>query len=172
MTLEPTTWRICFYSIVDNNIKWFQYRILHRIIGVQEALFKYKISDSNICRLCLNSVETIFHLFAECEISNTLWQNLLSWIHSSTGKVIQLDKSVKLLGFLRPATYFWPLNFILLITKYYIFSKARKLEQLNLHQLLNILKIKFLEEKTIAKVNSSSDNFTKNWSEWMSIFGI
>ena len=100
-----------------NNIKWFQYRVQHRIIGVHDTLYKCKISDDNICRLCQTSVETISHLFAECEISNYLWENMiLFWIQSLTGISIHLDKNVKLLGFLGPPSYFWPLNFILLLT--------------------------------------------------------
>ena len=51
---------------------WFQYCVLHRILGVKELLVKMKISECNRCRLCDQSAESIIHLFSECTISNTL----------------------------------------------------------------------------------------------------
>ena len=35
-------YRICFHSIEDNSLKWLQYRILHRILGVRDLLFQNK----------------------------------------------------------------------------------------------------------------------------------
>ena len=67
--MEPShnLWRViyknCFYTIDNNNYTWFQYRILQRIIGVQNWLFKTKISDNADCRLCNQNTETIAHLF-------------------------------------------------------------------------------------------------------------
>ena len=68
-------YKSCFYSILDNHYAWFQYRILHRILGVQDLLFKIKISDTNKCRLCGEQKETIIHLFTECRKSVVLWES-------------------------------------------------------------------------------------------------
>ena len=38
----------------DNDIAWFQYRIIHRILGTQSLLFKMSIKDSENCLLCDN----------------------------------------------------------------------------------------------------------------------
>ena len=35
-------YKICFYSIEDNEYIWFQYRILHRILGVCDLLSEMK----------------------------------------------------------------------------------------------------------------------------------
>ena len=57
----------------DNQFKWFQHRIIHRILGTQDLLFKMKITDNPRCRLCNTANETIEHLFLTCEICNELW---------------------------------------------------------------------------------------------------
>ena len=42
-------YKLCFYSIEDNEYIWFQYCILHRILGVHDLLSKMKISDTDNC---------------------------------------------------------------------------------------------------------------------------
>ena len=62
-TLWRSLYKSCFYSVLDNDYVWFQYRILHRILGVQDFLFKIKISKTDKCRLCGEQKETIKHIF-------------------------------------------------------------------------------------------------------------
>ena len=62
-------------SIIDNDLVWFQYKILFNILNINEYLYKIKISNSNLCRLCGEYPETILHLFAQYNEVKDLWQN-------------------------------------------------------------------------------------------------
>ena len=79
LNLECTTamWKLiyksCFQSVNDNTYKWFQYRIIHRIIGTKKYLKKIKRSDCDQCRLCGECEETSLHLFSECYKVQNLW---------------------------------------------------------------------------------------------------
>ena len=167
-------WRLiyktCFYSVSDNNYVWFQYRIIHRILGVQDNLYKMRISDTDICRLCGEQKETIIHLFSECSKSTTLWQNLISWINSAISMKIDLNKVDEILGYAKVDGKFWPLNLILLVTRHYIFTCARDDQRLNIYHLQNLIKKIYIEQETLSKINSKSDSFEKNWSIWKNIF--
>ena len=163
-------YKSCFYSILDNHYAWFQYRILHRILGVQDLLFKVKISDTNKCRLCGEQKETIIHLFTECRKSVVLWENLLSWIHSNVTIRIELNKADKILGYVQPDSNFWSLNLILTVTRYYIFTCAKATRQLNIYHLQSVIKQKYLEQETLSKLSNKNDFFEKNWSVWKNIF--
>ena len=163
-------YKSCFYSILDNHYAWFQYRILHRILGVQDLLFKIKISDTNKCRLCGEQKETIIHLFTECRKSVVLWENLLSWIHSNVTIRIELNKADKILGYVQPDSNFWSLNLILTVTRYYIFTCAKATRQLNIYHLQSVIKQKYLEQETLSKLSNRNDFFEKNWSVWKNIF--
>ena len=130
LEVSDIPWRLvyksCFYSLLDNDYVWFQYRILHRILGVQDHLFKLKVSNTDKCRLCGDKKETITHLFSECTKSATLWQNIVSWIQSNMSIKIDLEQIEKILGYAKVDSKFWPLNLILLVTRFYIFTCARK----------------------------------------------
>ena len=126
-------YKICFHAIQDNSFIWFQCRILHRIIGVQYFLNKVKITQIDRCRLCQQHTETITHLFADCAIVNILWDNVKSWINTSINFKLNITKTMKILGYLEPSPEFWPLNFVLFVTRYSIFSRAKDSGQLNKH---------------------------------------
>ena len=174
--LESTeiTWRSiyksCFYSILDNDYVWFQYRILHRILGVQEHLFKIKIADTDRCRLCGDQKESIIHLFSECTKSAALWENLAFWINSTLFIGIDLTKIDKILGYAKTDTKFWPLNLILSVTRHYIFTCAKENRQLNIYHLQNLMKKIYIEQETLSKLNCKSKSFEKNWLVWKNIF--
>lgn len=44
--------RVCFNTINVNEYKWFQYRIIHRILGVRSKLYQINISEDDTCQLC------------------------------------------------------------------------------------------------------------------------
>ena len=50
----------------DFNLQWFQFRILHRIIGTNYLLSKMKIKNSSLCTFCGIEDETIEHFFLYC----------------------------------------------------------------------------------------------------------
>ena len=98
--LWKSVYKICFYAIPDDDYIRFQYRVLHWILGVTELLVKMKISECNRCRLCDQSAESIIHLFSECTISNTLWNNVICWIESRISIKLHLDRVSKTIGYL------------------------------------------------------------------------
>ena len=57
---------VCFKTIQDNYLIWFQYKILNRILGIESLKFKMGISQNNVCRLCNENEETLVHLFTLC----------------------------------------------------------------------------------------------------------
>ena len=72
---------------IDVRLKWFQYRIVHRILGTNKFLHKANIKNSPLCSLCLEYPETIYHLFWQCEISRLFWENLETLLIEKAGKI-------------------------------------------------------------------------------------
>ena len=76
---------LCNKSIQDNELIWFQYRVIHKILGTNSLLYKMKKFNSHLCRLCQETEEIETHLFYQCKIAANLIINLCSWIYISTG---------------------------------------------------------------------------------------
>ena len=119
---------------------WSQYRILHRILGVNYYLYKTKISDTENCRICKNFKETLVHLFSECPKVYNLWQNVYAWINQKLNLNLNFNATILTLGYPISDKSFWPLNFILIITRYYIFKCASKEKDFNIYWLQKLIK--------------------------------
>ena len=74
-------YKICFYSVCDNSVIWFQYRILNDILGSKDYLKKLKIDMNNACSFCGRYAENLEHLFCKCREVTQLWDNIQQWIN-------------------------------------------------------------------------------------------
>ena len=162
--------KACTKAVTDNELIWFQYKILFNILNTNEYLNKIKVKDSNLCRLCGEYPETIPHLFVQCKEVQELWQDLKRWIRNKLSIHIELCISRKLLGYEEYDEMYWPLNFILIIVRKYIFWCASKSFKLNFYFLQNMLENKFKEHKTIAAINQTESKFNKRWEVWQNLF--
>ena len=62
------------------DLRWFQYRIIHRILPTKRFLFKIKYTDSPKCSFCNTFDETIYHIFWECSKVENIWRELKTWL--------------------------------------------------------------------------------------------
>ena len=60
----PIIYKICFKCLLENQLFWFQYKILFKILGTKAYLKKVKLSSEGLCGLCSDFEETIEHLFS------------------------------------------------------------------------------------------------------------
>ena len=68
-----------FKVTTDTKLQWFQYRINNNIIATNMFLYKINIRSDELCSFCQKQVETIRHLFCQCNYVKTFWkQNIYS----------------------------------------------------------------------------------------------
>ena len=143
-TCEPNFWtnvyKVCFKSIQDNKFIWFQYRIINNILDTNSYLNKIKIQNYNTCHLCNASPETINHLFAECDKALELWANVKQWVSNRTSIYLELNDTTKILGYTTYDENFWAANFILMVTRFYIYWCSKKKLDLNIFYLQRKIK--------------------------------
>ena len=163
-------YKICFKSISDNDFIWFQYRVLFRILGTKYRLEKFNISQSDVCSLCTEHPETIDHLFCFCTKVTPIWDNIQIWIKNKLNINIRLTEVMKSLGYCIKDENFWPMNFILMITRRYIFWCSRKGFMLDTYSLQRQIKKVFLEQKTLYQINFNSEVFNRRWTLWEHLF--
>ena len=83
---------------------------------------------------------------------------------------VNFSKSIKLLGFHEMDHNYWPLNLVILSTKKYIFSCARKKLRLNIFNLQNEVARVFSEQKMLFDIKSQQIIFNKRWELWKNLF--
>ena len=125
---DKYTWKriykACFKTVRDTNLIWTQYKILNRILGTNERLYKMKIKNNGLCRLCNTSTETFMHLFCSCPKSTAFINTVVLWINTVVKLQISTSPTDIIFGYLNRDTDFIPKNIILMLLKYYIFNSA------------------------------------------------
>ena len=120
----PKIFKICFNTIKDKNLVWLQYRIIHRILGTLSLRKKMGNCDSNICRLCQQSEESIEHLFVTCTHANKLWEDIRNYSSKNRMENVSIKPEHILLGELNKKQRSH--NILYLIAKHYLFDCATK----------------------------------------------
>ena len=135
-----------------------------------EFLRKIKISDSDSCRLCGQHCETVTHILVYCSKVAKLWIEVQSCIEKTTGTVLNFNYTDKIWGCTSIEHSFWPGNFLLLVTRYFIIICVKDGKELYLSQLQNFAKTKYNEQKLLFQVNNNLETFERRWSLWRNMF--
>ena len=110
-------------STSDTNLKWFQYRILCRILTTNDYLYERKVNDSDRCTFCKTERETIRHLLWDCTYTETLWRRILDWITNNTShlRAFNITGQLVIFGVEDNVVTDRVLDLIMLMAKHYIF---------------------------------------------------
>ena len=60
----------------DCNLRWFQYKLVHRILASNTYLYKIGLKEIDCCSFCKTNPETLEHLFYECDHVKYFWNEL------------------------------------------------------------------------------------------------
>ena len=174
ITIDNQTWKrvfyICLNTIKDNKLIYFQYKIIHKILGTNKLLSQIGKSNNNKCRLCGLDTESIYHLFITCRITEDLWQDLKDWLKIKINKEINLSPLNIIMGHLDRDNSFLPINTIILVTKYYIFTSAVKATRPSIHELKVKLKRCYEEQYWLSYEQDKESYFNKSWIIFKEIF--
>ena len=109
---------------LDPRLKWFQLRVLFRIIPTNRYLHIRKIKDNNHCSFCLIDIETISHLLWSCPHSQTIWKRLEAQLKRGNDQCRNLNLTEKMIlfGTIAETQENQILDLIILVGKYYIYT--------------------------------------------------
>lgn len=84
--------------------------------------------------------------------------------------LLNIDKKRAIFGIVSLTIYNKPINYIFILTRYYIYKCRISNNQLNLRAWINEVN-KFLKiEKMIAMKKDGYEKFIKYWNKWMILF--
>ena len=145
--------------------KSFQYRLLQRGIVTNVQLEKWKIVETNMCTFCSVHVETINHLFWECQIVQNLWFRVFEYIEEVYHVEGLLTKNLyniltnRIMNKKNHVS-----NFLCLITKYYIYRQRCLKDELLFPQLKGLVNQIRCIEKYIAVKNNKKHFHDMKWN--------
>ena len=134
---------------LSTKIIFFQFKFLHRRLPTNSFLYKIAIKDNDLCTFLQEEIDTLLHLFWQCQVTSLFWGTFFQWLRSCS--LIQKGNRLVMttaLG-LKPDSSNTKLqiNFSCLMSRHYIWKCKFRDEIPNLPQLFRLLK-KTYEIKT------------------------
>eukprot|EP00916_Digyalum_oweni_P013462 GHVL01022105.1.p1 GENE.GHVL01022105.1~~GHVL01022105.1.p1 ORF type:complete len:329 (-),score=13.53 GHVL01022105.1:219-1205(-) len=150
----------------DVRLRWFQYRLIYRIIPTQRFLHLRKIVESPICTFCGQQEETLEHLFWDCTKTQAFWNDFLQWMRDNFVHCtnFRLYKQLIICGYQTNCVTDKTFDLFLLIAKYHIYTSKIRATGPHFQVLVLTLKQRFLAEKHNALVNNELTSFNRNWN--------
>lgn len=107
---------LIYTAVRDPKIRYFQFRFLHRILGVNQYMHRIGIANTPTCSFCNNFDETLEHLFWFCNYVDSFWKEVVrKWWKCS----FELSPYIISFGCINDELN--PINFLIFNAKYYIF---------------------------------------------------
>lgn len=170
VTFNKEEWKqiysLPFNITKDSKLQWFQIRILHRILGTNDLLYKIKYKDSPLCTFCKTENETIEHLFWGCNATRKLITALLT---PSIDLFAPLNENTMIFGYINLNNNEIAKNLIIIFLKMYIYKCKMQECPLTVIGAKHIILYYYNINKKAAVVNNNIDNFRRIW-ESMNVF--
>ena len=103
ITADSLNWQNIYenncYATNETKLRSFQIRLNFRSIVTQLQLHGFELVDNNLCKFCRKDPETLMHLFCDCEIVVSFWNNVSEFLSSRLRINIILRKQYMLFGF-------------------------------------------------------------------------
>ena len=109
-----------FCATKEIKLAIFQYKIIHNILCTNSLLYKMKKTNSAECPFCINTDQTILHLFVSCPQAQAFWSEFLVWYNYRCKTTATLTKNNIIYGLVDNFTSCLTLNHLVLLGKYFL----------------------------------------------------
>ena len=160
-------------KIKEIKLRWFQIRLMNRILCTNITLKAMQIRDSDLCTFCNEEQETIEHLFTECEFVLMFWKDVKDLLvqYNILNDNFEFDSILMLFTYSKnhgkqmSKSVFYFLN----VARYFVY-KSRCEECIPIFaSFLNYFKSKYQTIRYIATKNNIIEQFDKEWENWQKL---
>ncbi len=71
-------WAVITKFLLPNKMKELHYKNLHMYYPCNSLLSKFKLDISSQCIFCYSNLETMSHVFFECDYAKDVWKDMFS----------------------------------------------------------------------------------------------
>jgi hypothetical protein len=167
-----TVFRHIIKTTQDTHLRWFQFRLIYRILPSQRLLFLMKIVNSATCTFCEVEEGTLEHLFWDCIKTQVFWSNWIDWLHTNFPHCsnLRLSKEFVIFGCESNLHTDRIIDLFILLAKYHIFQAKTNNSAPLIQVFLRTVKQRFAVEKYNAVMNINTFDFRREWTLYNHFF--
>ena len=158
------------FRTLESKLREFQSKILNCIVFTNEKLFLFGMAESPSCAFCQTEVESVYHLLFSCRVSSSFWKHVLSWVRDYNISVDNLKEEDVIFGTFDIAEDFLLFNHILVLGKFYIYSRKYPNGIRSLQGFIARRRRIYNIEFHIARKRDKLNNHFRKWEKLISVF--
>jgi len=167
-------WENCFYNvhkIKETKLKWFQMRIMHRIIGTNVVLKQIGVANNENCNMCDNVKDSIEHIFWNCVYAERFWTQFLNLVNEKCTNVFNMrfTKCLVLLGIDENIKIDETFYFIMLLAKQYLYKCKLDKHGPDVNVFRRVLLSRYKIEEFISRMDQTYHDFSTKWIMYKSL---
>ena len=161
-------WKQVFYKIQkirEIKLKWFQMRIVHRVLSTNIVLKEIKERTDEKCTFCGQERESLEHLFWRCNVVNNFWMLLQQRFRNKCyiADRLKFTENLVLFGVDRNMVTDKALDEILIVAKYFIYKCKYNDCMPLLTNFICYAKSHFQVIQYNAKIKGEHEKFKESW---------
>ena len=162
----------CSKTTIDTQLRWFQTRILHRILPTRKYLYTCKLVTSPLCLQCSENDETLCHLLWECKFAQKFWKDLEQVLKNKCYNCARFRFKLELVLFGTANNFVTDktIDFIILFAKFYIYRCRFQNTTPNCVSFILCLKQRLDIERMLAIRRNIYNQFQQLWLPYNNIF--
>ena len=166
LRIDEETYRKAFNILYDcthiSKFRDFQYRLNLGKMTLNEDLCMWGITESNLCNLCKEEVETMTHLFYNCKYMQILVKYVYDLCELNCIEYSSEASDFILNTFLGQRSNI--INFVAILAKQFVFRCRCQQTKLSVQKFICELEVIHNIEWAIAKAERKSDKHVKKWN--------
>lgn len=168
-------WKSVFakiHHIKDIRLRWFQIRIVHRILATNIVLKEMGITENNQCTFCKQERDSIEHFLWRCHHVKLFWNNFKKLLHDKCDIAGNMSLTEKLVLFGTDTEIKTNIVFdlIIILAKSYIYKCKISKQFPKVNSFIIELKYRYKIENFNAKINDCSQKFDRDWIDLKQLF--
>lgn len=159
-----------FQTTQDTRLRWFQYRIINRILTTNLFLCRIKLKDTSLCTFCKEEEESLSHILCKCPFVKCFWNNVMDWLKKKCVHIFNLVLTDQLIIFgCNDRTKTDPVfDLLLLLGKYFIY----KCKCMGIKPHITAFKSEIKQRYRIEKItyHNNANSFNTRWAMYHCLF--
>ena len=164
----PPDWKKLIKHLTESTksieLRWFQFRLLHRILPTRKMLKIFRLIENDQCVFCKRATETVTHLFVDCPKVRCFWDEIWRAFAESNVAYRNLTLSRQTILYGVDSNKRYDLNLFLLLAKWFIWKQSKSESVVNVQLFLKHLRSFYTVQVCVYSLHGKQREFSLLWS--------
>ena len=115
-----------YKTSIDTRSREFQFKIIHNYLNANEKLYRWKLAESRLCSYCFTEVESLAHLFCDCNVVKKFYFQVMEWAKELDVHLPSISELIIVNSYIEESVYWYLISHLISLYKKYVFNNRNQ----------------------------------------------